>query len=232
MSDRMQILLAEDEPELANSVVRCLEGAGWQVDIVADGVAAGEVLARGNCDLAILDVGLPQIDGFSVLSRLREHDKSLPVLMLTARGEVADRVRGLNLGADDYLAKPFEFDELRARVRALLRRGGGKQGRKRIRCGSLAFDAEARRFQIDGRELVLTPREHSLLAALMARPGRLLSKDQLAQHVFDLDDDANLEAIEVHVHRLRRKLEGSDVAIVTMRGLGYLLEARREHAPG
>jgi two-component system, OmpR family, response regulator TctD len=228
MTQRPSILLAEDENELAASIARSLAAIGMRVEISADGLSADVALTRGVFDAAILDVGLPHLDGFAVLARLRARDKMLPVLMLTARGEVADRVRGLNLGADDYLSKPFALDELEARIRALLRRGRGE----RARCGPLTFDIEARRFQLDGRALNLTPREHSLLAALIARPGRLLSKEQLASHVFGLDGDANLDAIEIYVHRLRRKLEGANVAIVTMRGLGYLLEAPDDDPAG
>lgn len=231
MMPEIRILLAEDESELADSIRRGLGKVGLRVEVASDGAAADAALARGGFDLAILDVGLPLMDGFAVLTRLRVRDKTLPVLMLTARGEVADRVRGLNLGADDYLAKPFELEELHARIKALLRRGGGRSERAQTHCGSLSFDTENRRFALGAQELSLTPRERSLLAALMARPGRLLSKEQLAQHIFDLDDDTNLEAIEIYVHRLRRKLEGSDVAIVTMRGLGYLLEVRDANSP-
>lgn len=220
-TQRPSILLAEDESELAESIARGLADIGMRVEIYNDGLGADAALARGVFDAAILDVGLPHLDGFAVLTRLRARDKLLPVLMLTARGEVADRVRGLNLGADDYVSKPFALNELEARVRALLRRDRAE----RARCGPLMFDIEARRFQLDGRALNLTPREHAVLAALIARPGRLMSKEQLASQVFGLDDDINLEAIEIYVHRVRRKLEGAKVAIVTMRGLGYVLEA-------
>jgi two-component system response regulator TctD len=155
---------------------------------------------------------------------LRARGKTLPVLMLTARGEVKDRVHGLNLGADDYLAKPFELSELEARVKALLRRsvlGGERQQR----CGRLLYDLDTRRFTLGDGLLTLTSREQAVLEAMIARPGRVMSKEQLAAQVFGLDEDASSDAIEIYVHRLRKKLEGGGVKIVTFRGLGYLLEA-------
>ncbi|MFV3305331.1 response regulator [Pseudomonas sp. NY15181] len=221
----MRILLVEDHPQLGESVAQALKGAGWTVDLLQDGVAADLALASEDYALAILDVGLPRLDGFQVLARLRERGKTLPVLMLTARGEVRDRVHGLNLGADDYLAKPFELTELEARVKALLRRSvlGGEQQQ---RCGELVYDLGARRFTLADLAMNLTSREQAVLEALIARPGRVMSKEQLAAQVFGLDQDASADAIEIYVHRLRKKLEGSSVRIVTFRGLGYLLEAQ------
>lgn len=221
----MRILLVEDHPQLAESVVQALKGAGWTVDLLQDGVAADLALASEEYALAILDVGLPRMDGFEVLARLRGRDKTLPVLMLTARGEVKDRVHGLNLGADDYLAKPFELSELEARVKALLRRSvlGGEQLQ---RCGALVYDLGTRRFSLDEQPLTLTSREQAVLEAMIARPGRVMSKEQLAAQVFGLDEEASADAIEIYVHRLRKKLEGGAVRIVTFRGLGYLLEAQ------
>jgi len=220
----VRILLVEDHPPLAASVAQALKGAGWTVDVLHDGVAADLALASEDYALAILDIGLPRLDGFQVLARLRERGKTLPVLMLTARGEVKDRVHGLNLGADDYLAKPFELSELEARVKALLRRSmlGGEQQQ---RCGNLLYDLGARRFTLGGAALSLTAREQGVLEAMIARPGRVMSKEQLAAQLFGLDEDASPDAIEIYIHRLRKKLEGSGVKIVTFRGLGYLLEA-------
>ncbi|HAB64724.1 MAG TPA: DNA-binding response regulator [Pseudomonas sp.] len=220
----MRILLVEDHPQLAESVAQALRAAGWTVDLLNDGIAADLALSTEDYALAILDVGLPRLDGFQVLSRLRERGKTLPVLMLTARGEVTDRVHGLNLGADDYLAKPFELSELEARVKALLRRSVAA-GERQQRCGSLVYDLDARRFSLQGQPLSLTSREQAVLEALITRPGRVMSKDQLAAQVFGLDEDASADAIEIYIHRLRKKLEGSAVRIVTFRGLGYLLEA-------
>ena len=219
----MRILLVEDHPPLAESVAQALKNAGLNVDLLADGIAADLALQSESYALAILDVGLPRLDGFAVLARLRERGDRLPVLMLTARGEVKDRVQGLNLGADDYLAKPFELTELEARVKALLRRsvlGGDRQQR----CGPLVYDLNTARFTLGDEPLALTSREHAVLAALIARPGRVMSKEQLAAQVFGLDEEASPEAIEIYVHRLRKKLEAGAVRIVTFRGLGYLLE--------
>lgn len=220
----MRILLVEDHPQLAASVAQALKGAGWTVDVLHDGVAADLALASEDYALAILDIGLPRLDGFQVLARLRARGKTLPVLMLTARGEVKDRVHGLNLGADDYLAKPFELSELEARVKALLRRSvlGGEQQQ---RCGDLVYDLATRRFSARGESLSLTSREQAVLEAMIARPGRVMSKEQLAAQVFGLGEEASADSIEIYVHRLRKKLEGSGVRIVTFRGLGYLLEA-------
>ncbi len=220
----MRILLVEDHPQLAESVAQAMRAAGWTVDLLHDGVAADLALASEDYALAILDVGLPRLDGFQVLARLRERGKTLPVLMLTARGEVSDRVHGLNLGADDYLAKPFELSELEARVKALLRRSVGG-GERQQRCGALVYDLDARRFSLADEPLTLTSREQGVLEALIARPGRVMSKDQLAAQVFGLEEDASADAIEIYIHRLRKKLEGQPVRIVTFRGLGYLLEA-------
>lgn len=220
----MKILLVEDHLPLAESVAQALRGAGLTVDVLHDGVTAEHALASEEYALAILDVGLPRRDGFEVLARTRARGKVLPVLMLTARGEVKDRVHGLNLGADDYLAKPFELSELEARVKALLRRSvlGGEQQQ---RCGELVYDLGTRRFSLGPQPLNLTSREQGVLEALIARPGRVMSKEQLADQLFGLDQDASPDAIEIYVHRLRKKLEGGGVRIVTFRGLGYLLEA-------
>lgn len=220
----MRILLVEDHPQLAASVSQALKSAGWTVDVLHDGVAADLALTSEHYALAILDIGLPRLDGFAVLARLRDRGQTLPVLMLTARDEVKDRVHGLNLGADDYLAKPFELSELEARVKALLRRSvlGGEQMQ---RCGALVYDLGTRRFTLGGEALSLTAREQAVLEALIARPGRVMSKEQLAAQVFGLDEEASPDAIEIYVHRLRKKLEGKAVRIVTFRGLGYLLEA-------
>ncbi|KPC28923.1 DNA-binding response regulator TctD [Pseudomonas savastanoi pv. glycinea] len=221
----MRVLLVEDHLQLAESVAQALKSAGLTVDVLHDGVAADLALSSEEYAVAILDVGLPRMDGFEVLARLRARSKNLPVLMLTARSDVKDRVHGLNLGADDYLAKPFELSELEARVKALLRRSvlGGEWQQ---RCGVLAYDLDTRRFTLGEELLALTSREQAVLEALIARPGRVMSKEQLAAQVFGLDEEASPDAIEIYVHRLRKKLDGHSVAIVTFRGLGYLLESR------
>ena len=221
----MRVLLVEDQPQLAESVAQALKSTGLTVDVLHDGVAADLALASEEYAVVILDVGLPRMDGFEVLARLRARGKTLPVLMLTARSDVKDRVHGLNLGADDYLAKPFELTELEARVKALLRRSvlGGERLQQ---CGALVYDLGTRRFTLGDELLVLTSREQAVLEALIARPGRVMSKEQLAAQVFGLDEEASPDAIEIYIHRLRKKLDGQAVAIVTFRGLGYLLEGR------
>ncbi len=221
----MRVLLVEDHLQLAESVAQALKSTGLTVDVLHDGVAADLALGSEEYAAAILDVGLPRMDGFEVLARLRARGKNLPVLMLTARSDVKDRVHGLNLGADDYLTKPFELTELEARVKALLRRSvlGGERQQA---CGVLVYDLDTRRFTVGGELLTLTSREQAVLEALIARPGRVMSKEQLAAQVFGLDEEASPDAIEIYIHRLRKKLDGQPIAIVTFRGLGYLLEAR------
>lgn len=220
----MRILFVEDHPELARWVARALRSHGFAVDVMADGAEADQALQTEDYALAILDLTLPGMDGLEVLKRLRDRKQTLPVLLLTARGDVAERVRGLNQGADDYLTKPFVLDELEARVKALLRRGQALD-LPRLTCGALVFDSSSRGFELHGRPLPLTPREAAVLEVLITRQGRAVSKEQLFEQVFSLDDDVNLDAIEIYVHRVRKKLEGAQVVIRTLRGLGYLLEA-------
>jgi len=220
----MRILLVEDHLPLAQSISSALQAAGYALDCLADGIQADLALQSNDYALAVIDVGLPRLDGFALLGKLRGRGQRLPVLMLTARGEVRDRVQGLNLGADDYLAKPFDLTELEARVKALLRRTLGA-GQEQQQCGALCYDLNQRRFSLDGEPLTLTAREQAVLESLIGRPGRVLSKEQLAAKVFGLNQDVSREAIEIYIHRLRKKLSGSGVQIVTFRGLGYLLEA-------
>ncbi|SVK52032.1 Putative two-component response regulator [Acinetobacter baumannii] len=165
---------------------------------------------------------MPPTHGLDLLARLRKRGQDLPVLLLTARTDVTDRVKGLNLGADDYLTKPFELDELEARIRALLRRSVGA-AQPALQYGALTYHDEGY-FLLESKPLALTPRELAVLTALMHRRGRPVAKQQLFEQVFTLSDEANPESIELYVHRLRKKLQGSDVAIVTLRGLGYSLE--------
>ena len=216
----MRVLLVEDHLQLAESVAQALKSTGLTVDVLHDGVAADLALSSEEYAAVILDVGLPRMDGFEVLARLRARGKNLPVLMLTARSDVKDRVHGLNLGADDYLAKPFELTELEARVKALLRRSvlGGERQQT---CGVLVYDVETRRFTLGGELLTLTSREQAVLEALIARPGRVMSKEQLASQVFGLDEEASPDAIEIYVHRLRKKLDGQPVAIAARQFLDH-----------
>ena len=221
----MRILIAEDDSILADGLVRSLRQSGYAVDHVRSGVDADTALSMQSFDLLILDLGLPKMPGLEVLRRLRARRNAVPVLMLTAHGSVEERVRGLDLGADDYLAKPFALTELEARARALLRRSHGQEP-LHAQCGTLLYDSVDRGFTLDGEALALTPRERSVLEVLILRNGRAINKDTLSEKIFGLDESVNADAIEIYVHRLRRKLERSSVGIVTLRGLGYLLEAK------
>jgi len=219
----MRLLLVEDHAELAEWVAKALRQAGYAVDVVNRGDHADHALYAQPYDLAILDLSLPGMDGLEVLRRLRQRPQGahLPVIVLTARGATEDRVKGLNLGADDYLAKPFELSELEARIKALLRRSGNLL--PTVRVGQLEFDTTSRLVSVRGAPLALTPRELAVLEALLSRLGRPVSREALFEKVFSFDQEARSEAIEIYVHRLRKKLEGSGVAINTLRGIGYLL---------
>ncbi|CDH20304.1 transcriptional regulator TctD [Xenorhabdus bovienii] len=221
----MRLLLVEDHPDLSHWLQKALSSSGFAVDIAEDGIAADQLLLTENYTLLILDVALPRLDGISLLSRLRKRGQNLPVLLLTAKVDVADRVKGLNSGADDYLTKPFDFEELEARIRALLRRGvGSPLGVQQF--GSLAYE-DAGYFLLDNQPLALTPREFSVLTTLFHRRGRPVSKQQLFEQVFSLSDEANPQSIELYVHRLRKKLLNSNIGICTLRGLGYRLELQK-----
>jgi two-component system, OmpR family, response regulator TctD len=223
----MRVLLVEDNPILSRSLTDALTGARLTVDCMHDGEAADHVLRTQDYALVILDLGLPKLDGLEVLRRLRARRNAVPVLILTAHGSVEDRVRGLDLGADDYLAKPFELTELEARARALIRRSHGHEPLA-AQCGPLVYDSVDRGFSLDGEPLALTPRERAVLEVLILRNGRAINKETLSEKIFGLDESVNADAIEIYVYRLRKKLEKSRVAIVTLRGLGYLLEAKPE----
>ncbi len=219
----MRILIVEDDPLLADGLTRSLTRADYAIDLVADGGAADAVLATQAFDLVILDLGLPKLDGFEVLKRLRRRGGTTPVLVLTARDTLDDRVKGLDLGADDYLTKPFELPELEARVRALIRRGQSGGG-SLLTHGPLTLDIAGRRASLDGVPLDLSARELGVLEVLMLRSGRVVSKDQLAEQLYNFDNDVGANAIEVYMHRLRKKLEPAGISIRTIRGLGYLLD--------
>ena len=220
----MRILIAEDDEVLADGLCRSMRQAGYAVDCVGDGLDA-DLMLKGEqpFDLAILDLGLPRMDGLQVLRSLRERNRQVPVIILTARDGVEDRVKGLDLGADDYLVKPFNLPELEARVRALLRRG--QCGVNPVfTCGTLIFDSVGRRAAINGETLELTPRELSVLEALMSRIGWVVSKEQLLERLYSYAEEASGNAIEVYIHRLRKKIESAGVTIRTIRGLGYIME--------
>jgi two-component system OmpR family response regulator len=219
----MRILVAEDDATLAEGVARILRQSGYAVDWVKNGAEADSALEADDFDLLILDLGLPKKSGLDVLKRLRARQSRLPVLILTALDGVNDRVRGLDAGADDYLAKPFDLSELEARVRALVRRGMAG-GPTLLRHGALSYDQVGRVAQLNGETLELSAREVSVLEIFLQRAGRLVSKDQLVSHLCEWGEEVSPNAIEVYVHRLRKKLEPGGVRIVTVRGLGYSLE--------
>ena len=238
----MRLLLAEDDPMLADALAIQLGRAGFEVEHAPNGAVAEYLLLRQGFDAAVLDIGLPMVDGLTVLRRVRVAKPDLPVLVLTALDGLDDRVAGLNAGADDYLTKPFDFPELEARLRALLRRsrasGAGvassaaPAARELAAMGRLAFDRDARRASIGGVAVDLSPREWTLLDLLLGQRDRVVQKDQITQawnadraETPGADAPATPGMIEVYIHRLRRKLEGSGLVIRTVRGLGYLLEA-------
>ncbi|MFG1183295.1 MULTISPECIES: response regulator [Xanthobacter] len=223
----MRLLLVEDNHELADWLAKILRRDNFVVDVLNDGEAADQALALETYDLVILDLGLPGMGGMQLLKRLRSRANAVPVIILTANASLDGRVAGLDEGADDYLAKPFDIAELEARIRVQLRRSARRPDPV-ITCGTLAFDTNTRLFRLGAEPLALTPREHAVLEALLIKAGQTVSKAQLSQSIFGLDDLADPSAIEIYVHRLRKKLEGADVRIVTLRGLGYLLQ----HAHG
>ncbi|KQM75878.1 two-component system response regulator [Sphingomonas sp. Leaf22] len=220
----MRILIVEDDAALARSIVALLRSAGHAVDPVARGEDALIALADEPYALVILDVGLPDIDGFAVLQALRRRGDKVPVLMLTARDALDDRVRGLDLGADDYLRKPFAPEELEARIRALGRRRGGDPTPELV-IGSLVLNRSTGQAQIGDRVLDLRRREWAVLDALAARAGQIVPRETLQSEVFGYDDPVGPNAIEVNITRLRGKLAPDGPAIRTVRGVGYLLDA-------
>src|SRR5574343_1263134 len=224
----MRILIAEDDVIIADGLTRSLRQAGYAVDWAPTGAEADTALVTSTYDLLILDLGLPKMPGLEVLKRLRARNSQLPVLILTALDGTSDRVKGLDLGADDYMAKPFELPELEARVRALTRRSSGTA--PTIVCGALSYDQVGRVAQVNGQALELSAREVGLLEVLLSRMGRLVSKDQLVDHLCGWGEEVSHNAIEVYVHRLRKKIEPGGVKIATVRGLGYCLERPQENA--
>jgi two-component system, OmpR family, response regulator len=219
----MRILLVEDDEILSDALNRVLVQSAYAVDAVSDGVQADKVLAVQAYDLVILDLGLPGMDGFDILRRLRARRAPVPVLILTAFDTSADRVRGLDSGADDYLTKPFDLPEFEARVRALLRRGRGGSTPE-LRHGDLVLDTAGRRLFHQGQPIELSARELALLELLMLREGRVLSKEHMMNHLYGWGDDVGSNAIEVVVYRVRKKVEPYGCRIRTIRGMGYLLE--------
>jgi two-component system, OmpR family, response regulator len=223
MTARMQVLLVEDDAVLADGLTRVLQSNGMQVEVAGDGLLADQLLQRGTAEVAVLDIGLPGIDGFEVVRRLRARGSALPVLLLTARDAVEDRVRGLETGADDYLVKPFATAELVARIRALARRNAPKPNL--LTLGQLVLDVAARRARVGERALELSVREWAVLEYLLQHAGRVVSKQQIIDAIAPWGEDLTLNAVEVYVSRLRLKLGEAGVALRTIRGFGYLLEA-------
>ena len=216
----MRILLVEDDPELGDGLAIGLRQAGFAVDWLRDGYAADLALHDEGFDLVVLDLGLPRLSGMEVLKRARDRGQSLPILILTARDATGDKVSGLDAGADDYLVKPIDLDELSARIRALTRRSAGRAAPLLVH-GELAIDLAAHRVTLAGQAVELSGREFSLLHMLLENAGRVLTRSQLEQSLYGWHDEPDSNALEVHIHHLRKKL-GSEL-IRTLRGVGYTI---------
>ena len=229
MVPRMQLLLVEDDPTMQATLHRALTRRGMEVTAVGDGRAALSQWTALQPDAVILDLTLPGLDGLQVLQHARSRGLRTPVLILTARGTVGDRVMGLNAGADDYLPKPFDLDELEARLRALVRRSADPAvsplAPSSVQIGAIRYDKDSGALYLHGEVMELTPRELALMHALLAQPGHAVTKERLYELVFPGQLDVQYEAIEVVVYRLRKKLAGTGLTLMTLRGLGYLLRA-------
>src|SRR5258706_16220562 len=226
----MRILVVEDEKRIADFVSRGLESAGYAVDVAGDGATASEMAQATEYDLVILDLGLPDVDGLTVPQKIRNRKGSLPVLILSARDAVDDRVRGLEGGADDYLVKPFAFVELLARVRVLLRRG--QPTPERLQVGELSLDCIRRKVTRSGENVELAPKEFSILEYLMRNRGRPLSRTMIVEHVWDMDYDGLTNIVDVYIRHLRSKIDEkwSDKMIQTVLGIGYMLDSAEKPA--
>ncbi|MET0544000.1 MAG: response regulator [Variovorax sp.] len=220
----MRLLLVEDEADMASWLVRAFKQSGYVPDHAPDAATAESLLAGNDYDAVVLDLRLPDKHGLTVLSDIRKAGNRTPVLVLTAQGSLQDRVKGLNVGADDFLTKPFAIEELEARLTALVRRSRGNTHAV-LQCGSLSCAHDSRAFMLGGTLLQLTPRESAALSVLLARSGSPVEKSHLSGKVFPTESNVGPDAIELVLHRLRRKLVGGDVRIVTVRGLGYMLES-------
>ena len=214
----MRLLVVEDDPDLSEQLVDALRDAGYAVDLTGDGEEAHFLGETEPYDAVVLDLGLPNVDGMTVLERWRDSGRVMPVVILTARDRWSDKVAGFDAGADDYLAKPFQVEELLARLRAVIRRSGGHAS-PIIECGPLSIDTRASRVTVDGNPVKLTGQEYRLLAYMAHNLGKVMSRTELTEHLYDQDFDLDSNTIEVFIGRLRRKL-GADV-IETVRGLGY-----------
>ncbi len=218
----MHVLLVEDDPVLADGIARILRGHGMVVDVVHNGDDADRALQAREMSVAVLDIGLPGIDGFEVVRRLRSRGSQLPVLLLTARDDVQDRVRGLEMGADDYLVKPFAAPELVARLKALVRRSNPRP--VDLQLGGLQLDPFARRATIDGLTIELSAREWAVLEYLMQHASRVVSKQQIIDAILPWGEEVTLNAVEVYISRIRAKIDKAGISIKTIRGFGYMLE--------
>src|SRR5471030_2881880 len=215
---QMRILIVEDDAVLASALTRALNQAAYTVDIVDNGESANEALKGHTYDLVILDIALPKLDGLTVLRRLRDRQVHVPVLILTARDTLEDRVVGLDSGADDYMTKPFDLPEFEARVRALIRRGHFGSSNNSLTNGSLRFDAAARRLFHNDQPVDISMRELAVIELLLSRQGKVVTKENLVDHLFGWGDVVNSNAIEVYIHRVRKKLEPLGIDIRTVRG--------------
>jgi len=225
----MRLLVVEDDRILAEGLVQALTQAGYAVDHAANGEVANVFLQQTAYDLVVLDLGLPKLDGFEVLKRMRSRGDNSAVMILTAQDAIESRVKGLDLGADDYLIKPLDLTEMEARVRALIRRG--KLGSNAsLACGDLVFNAADKRASCGDQDLLLSTRELALLEILMHRQNKVVSKEQVLESLCNWDSEIGDNAIEVYIHRLRKKIAPANVQIRTIRGLGYLLEDVRKSA--
>ena len=223
----MRLLLVEDDPDAARVLAKGLRECGYAVDVAGDGEIAVVQAATTDYDIVLLDVLLPKTDGFAACREIRDSGCAVPILMLTARDSVESRIEGLDCGADDYLVKPFDFGELLARLRALIRRGRHPILPDRLSAGSLVLDTRSRRVRLASRELSLTTKEYALLEYLVRRAGDVVSRGDIAEHVWDEHYDPLSNVVDVYIQRLRRKLDrpGADSWIRTRRGEGYQLEA-------
>lgn len=223
----MKILLIEDDAVLVDGLTHTLNGSGYEVTAATSGRYAEQLLTAHDFDLIVLDLGLPDMDGLELLRKFRQRKLPLPIMILTARDSVNDRITGIEQGADDYMSKPFELKELEARIHALIRRcyGGFNDD---ITFGRLHLDPRNHRLSVDGQPLTLAAREYGVLEIMMLQAGKVVSKDRIAQRLSADDGALSDNAVEIHVHRLRKRLEPYGLAIRTVRGLGYLLEATKD----
>ena len=218
----MKLLLVEDNRELSSWLTRLLVQSGYAVEQAFTGEEAQHFLLTQSYSAILLDLNLPGIKGQTLLKQLRGKNNDVPVLIISAQDKLQDVIDNLNLGADDYLAKPFDIQELEARLRSLLRRASGKTNPV-LACGDLHYDTNAKRFSIAGAPLALTPREHAVLEALIRFPGKTVAKQDLVDSLFTIENTVSVKALEIYIVRLRKKIENSGAKIITLRGLGYML---------